>query len=101
VTDDESPEPDPANAAGFPATDDADFGTTGDAGATGALAKLLRRTPFLDLHERAGSPTDHRLRGWLCFCLDLGVRIVVVLLILSIIGALAWKTLAPLPQLRP
>lgn len=99
MTEDDHPEPDPSHAAAFPATDDASFGPVGDAGTTGALAHLLRRTPFLDLHERAGSPADHRFRGWLCFSLDFVVRLLIVVLILGIIAAVAWKTLAPLPNI--
>ncbi len=70
-----------------------------DAGTTRALARLLKASPFLDLHERAGNPTDHRFRGWLCFCLDLLLRLMVVGLLVLVISAIAWKTLAPLPDL--
>lgn len=89
------------SGAGYPVTDDDALAVTPqtDAGTTRALAKLLRASPFLDLHERAGNPTDHRFRGTVCFLLDLATRLVVVVLLLGVLAAIAWKTLAPLPDL--
>jgi hypothetical protein len=66
-----------------------------DSGSTRALSSLLKASPFLDLHEKAGG--KHPLRGGICFISDYLVRLTVLVLILGIIGCVAWKTLAPLP----
>lgn len=88
--------------AGFPASDGdqttPELATTSDAGATRALAILLRLTPCLDLHKRAGDVDRHPKRGMLCFALDLFIRCLAVLLLIAIVAAVAWKTLAPLPS---
>ncbi len=97
----DEPTPDEAVPGRYPvAPDDEPAVPQGaDAGTTRALARLLKASPFLDLHERAGNPIDHRLRGGLCFALDFIVRLVAVALLLGVLMAIAWKTLAPLPDL--
>ncbi|HEX7167545.1 MAG TPA: hypothetical protein VF230_11250 [Acidimicrobiales bacterium] len=92
------PQPDPGEPASYPADDTAALPPGADSGATRALAGLLKLSPFLDLHDRAGTSEDHRFRAWVCFVLDGIVRFVVVALLLGVIVALAWKTLAPLPD---
>ena len=67
-----------------------------DSGGTRALYSLLRATPFLDLHKKAGG--KHPVRGWVCFASDFLVRLIVLILMIGIIGAVVWKTLAPLPE---
>lgn len=98
----DAPEPDESSPAAFPTTSDdtPSFPPTADAGATRALAAFLKLYPFLDLHDRAGANADHRVRGWVCFSLDLCLRLVVVVLIVAVILAIAWKTLAPFPPGR-
>jgi hypothetical protein len=100
------PQPDEHQQAAYPADASEPRGpavpTSQDGGATSLLARFLTLTPFLDLHERAlkigGRATDHRLRGTFCFFCDVIVRVVVVTLILGIAVGVAWKTLAPLPE---
>lgn len=94
-----SPTPDENNPAALPSTDAPTFGPVGEGGTAKALAKLLQQTPFLDFHERAGSPADHRLRGRVCFAIDFLLRLAVVGLLLAVIAAVAWRALAPLPAL--
>lgn len=102
---DSDPDPDPSNPATFPATDSGDASRGlprgSDAGATDFLAKFLTLTPFLDLHERAlkVSGGEHAKRGGICFFSDFLVRTVVVVLILGLVVFVAWKALAPLPDL--
>lgn len=100
----EEPEPSPDESlpASYPATDDDDLPSlfpTGDGGTTRFLERLTRATPFLDLHERAGAVQDHVWRGRICFTLDLLVRLVVWVVMVSVVLAIAWKALAPLPDL--
>lgn len=97
----QGPEPDATHPARYGLEDDPPaLPTTSDAGATKALFGLLRRTPFLDLHDRydktALKPTP-KTRG-LCFVLDLLLRLVVYVVIVSIIAAFAWKAIAPIPE---
>ena len=93
--------PDETKPAAYPPSSDDETPAvppSADAGTTRALAALLKLTPFLDLH-RAANNEGHRFRGWLCFTLDLLLRLLVVGLLVCMIGAIAWKTLAPLPDL--
>jgi hypothetical protein len=84
-----------------------------DGGASGALAILQRRTPFLDLFcsvavrvSPDGPPavriaTMRRAHPWLfglCWMSDFLIRAVVTLLLIGVLAAVAWKTLAPLPE---
>jgi hypothetical protein len=94
-----TPTPDEGSPAALPSTDDPTFVPAGEGGTAKALAKLLQQSPFLDLHERAGSPADHRLRGGACFVTDFVLRLAVVVLLLAVIAAVAWRALAPLPKL--
>lgn len=100
----DEPAPDAAHPAAYP-PEPADRApvvpASADAGTTRALAALLKLSPFLDLHSHAGNVEKHRLRGQVCFVLDLLVRLVVVALLLGVITAVAWKTLAPLPEINP
>jgi len=97
-----TPDPDDDVPAVYPASDgdqtSPDVPATSDAGTTRALSALLRLSPFLDLHRKAGDEDRHRKRGTMCFFLDLAVRVVTILLLLAILTAVAWKTLAPLPS---
>src|SRR5687768_12913631 len=102
---DDEPELNEQENAGFPLDED-DPGRSpylppsADSGATRALASLMGLTPFLDLHKHfAKRTTANTDRSRLvCFTLDLLLRLTVVLLILFILAAFAWKTLAPLPE---
>jgi hypothetical protein len=93
----QDPTPDEQSPAAYPATDSPALGADADAGTTRALAAFLTITPFLDLHERAGHPEQHRGRARLCFALDLVVRAAAIALLLGLIAAVAWKVIAPLP----
>lgn len=98
---DDAEGPDPTTPANYPPTDEDAFSgaITGDGGTTRFLTRLVRMTPFLDLHDRARKgKKGSRARGVLCFALDCLIRLIVVGLLLAIIGAVAWKTLAPLPH---
>ena len=97
--DPDEPKPDEAHPASYPPTQEDEFPAATDGGGTRVLSRLLTRSPFLDLHKRAGNESAHPKREMLCFSLDLVVRIVAVVLILGIVIAVAWKTLAPLPDL--
>jgi hypothetical protein len=104
VTGDDPEDPqslDESQPAAYPPDDEDDgpLGVAADGGTTQALTRLLKLSPCLDLHRRAGETQDHALRGHLCFALDLAIRILAYLLLLAILGAVAWKTLAPLPDL--
>jgi hypothetical protein len=91
------PAPDERSPAAFPATDAPALPAESDAGTSRALAAFLTITPFLDLHERAGDSDRHPHRARLCFTLDLLVRAAAIALLLAVIGAVAWKVIAPLP----
>lgn len=93
----QAPTPDEDAPANFPADDVPALPVESDAGATRALASLLKLSPFLDLDERASGESAWRRR--LCFALDLLVRLAVVVVLVGVIGAVAWKVLAPLPPL--
>lgn len=68
-----------------------------DAGTTRALSSLLTATPFIDLHLKAGGV--HPKRETLCFACDFVLRLLSWFLLVGIILAVAWKVLAPLPDL--
>jgi hypothetical protein len=97
-----TPQPDESQPGAYPLTDDDPAGAaltpTADGGGTRFLARFLTLTPFLDLHQRAGSGTAHRIRGWVCFLADFIVRAIAIALMFVIVACVAWKTLAPLPQ---
>lgn len=71
-------------------------------GATKSLGTILQATFFINLHvaalERMGDGKRHAFRAWLCFAVDLLLRLVVLVLLIAIALAVAWKTLAPLPH---
>jgi hypothetical protein len=95
----EAPVPDEEEPAGFPAGDE----ISGEAGgAANTLMRLLSRHPFMALYEIAASKVRRdNARGFLlfvCVCGDLLFTLVVVALLLAIIGAVVYKTLAPLPH---
>ncbi|HEU5151577.1 MAG TPA: hypothetical protein VFU19_13825 [Iamia sp.] len=95
--DDESgPGPDPSAPASFPLDDSPSWAAT-DGGTTRALSQFLTISPCLDLYQRSGS--SHRVLFGVCFALDLVIRLGATVLILAILAAVAWKTLAPLPVL--
>lgn len=96
----DEPAPDESHPAAFPPSPDepAPVPVAADAGTTRALTELLRRHPFLDLHRAAGDVANHRFRGWICFTFDFLLTLIVVALLLAILAAIAWKTLAPLPD---
>jgi hypothetical protein len=94
---DESPSPDPATPANFPLDEDPPWANSTDGGTTRALSQFLTISPCLDLYQRSGS--NHRWLFALCFALDLVIRLGATILIITILGAVAWKTLAPLPDL--
>lgn len=85
--------------ASYPVDDDDDDGFVlpGDGGSTRVLNRLLRASPFLDLHDRAGG--DHPFRENICFAVDALIRLVVWLVLIGIVVAVAWKALAPLPSI--
>ncbi len=94
------PTPDPDSPATLPVTPNEpgappSLSGVADGGSSNALARLLEKSPFTDLHERAGG--SHPFRGAVCFACDFLMRLCVVALLVAIIGAVAWKTLAPLP----
>jgi hypothetical protein len=91
-----TPEPSEADPAGFADDDDA-IPESADGGTAQTLIKLLSRHPFTSLYEKtAGQKLG--LRGRICFLLDVIFVAIVVALLLGIIAAVAWKTLAPLPH---
>jgi hypothetical protein len=99
-----TPQPDGKNPAVYPASTDektAPLPAAADGGTTRTLSWLLTTAPFTSLHQRAGEPDKHRWRGWICFVTDYLLRLAVVVLLLAIVAAVAWKTLVPLPNLRP
>lgn len=67
-----------------------------DAGATRTLFRLLSARPFSDLYQKVGAG-NLKFRGWVCFVFDFLFRLAVILLLIGIIFAVAWKTFAPLP----
>lgn len=92
--------PDDAHPAAYPPTpgeDDPRLPPSTDAGSTGALARLLRQTYFLNLY--GAFSREHRGLHYFCFAIDFLIRLVVVSLLVAIIAVVAWKTLAPLPPL--
>lgn len=93
------PPPDPDEPANYPPNPEDDLfrGSGVDGGTTRILTRLLRASPCLDLDDRAGG--QHALRRRICFALDLIFRLVVWAVLLAVIAAVAWKTLAPLPDL--
>lgn len=98
-----TPQPDESQGAVYPLDADTDtdaaasaLPASADAGGTRLLARFLKLTPFLDLHDRAGG--NHRLRLWVCFIADFLVRACAIALIFAIVVCVVWKTLAPLPQ---
>ena len=95
------PEPDESSPASYPPdpNDTPALPVDTDAGATRALSALLKLSPFLDLHQKAGMTADHPVRERVCFFFDFLIRLVVVVILLAVIVAIAWKTLAPLPDL--
>jgi hypothetical protein len=87
--------------AAFPADEDDKLAAAAaamaqDAGTAHLLARLLRLSPFLDLHDRAGG--HHPWRSGICFFFDFLLRLAVVTALLAIVVGVAWKTLAPLPR---
>lgn len=69
-----------------------------DAGATRALTRFIKTsTPFRDLYA-ASDKQNKAFRGWLCFYLDLAVRLIAVLILLGIVAGVAWKAIGPLPR---
>ena len=99
VVDGESVALDPDNVGRYPIDEDGPHGAAG--GTTTMLFRFLQRTPFLDLHERAGDPEAHPWRRRLCFAADFCLHAIAATLLLGIIAALAYKTLAPLPAFSP
>lgn len=92
------PEPRTDTPAAYPAQDDDDgkaIDLPGTGGTLRALFNLLSRSPFIDLHERAGEPGKHKMRGFVCFLLDFLVTLITTALILGIVAVVAWKTLSP------
>jgi hypothetical protein len=94
------PEPDEDNPAAYGGDDE-----VSDGGATRTLLALLSRHPFYSLFRavegalrNGGKPRAVLL--FACVSLDLLFTLLVVALILGITFALAWKTLAPLPNLH-
>lgn len=96
-TEEDSPSPDPETPAYFPIDDAPPWASSTDGGTTRALSQFLTISPCLDLYQRSGS--SHRGLFGLCFALDLLIRLGATALIIAILGAVAWKTLAPLPDL--
>lgn len=96
-----APVPDDTAPATFPSTPEEPTGPAlppgSDGGGTRALAWLLGASPFTDLHRHAGG--EHPFREQLCFAVDFLLRLFVAALLLGIITAVAWKTLAPLQPL--
>jgi len=92
----ETPLPDETEPAVFPANDEIPVGA--DAGTTRTLMSLLSAHPFWNLYEATRSPEPLKGRALFCFVMDVIFRIVVVLLLLGIIAAVAYKTFAPLPH---
>jgi hypothetical protein len=95
----EPPVPDEQEPASFPAGDE----ISGEAGgATRTLMSLLSRHPFNALYELVAPKVKRdRARGlllFICICGDLLFTLIVVGLLLAIIGTVAYKTLAPLPN---
>ena len=84
-------------AAAYPADPAEPAAPPASAGASTALARLLRRTPFPDLHDRAQTAEVRGLTWWVCFILDLLVRVVTVAVLIGVLAGVAWKTLAPFP----
>lgn len=104
----ETPEPNAANPSTYPLGDDDDTSRGvrppmpqhSDGGTSRLLAWLLGLSPFIDLHHKALAKTGgkHPWREGICVTLDCAFRVMVLALLLAIIGAVAWKTLAPLPS---
>jgi hypothetical protein len=92
----EAPQPDENEPASFPSTDE--IPTSTDGGTTGTLLNILSRHPFLGIYEKTADRGDLGTRGRVCFALEVILTIVVLALVLAIIAAVAWKTLAPLPH---
>jgi hypothetical protein len=88
------PQPDENHPASYADSNEGVGDVTG--GSARALARLLTATPFLDLCDRAKGGTYLKA---ICITLDMVVRAVVLSLLLGILGAVAWKTLAPLPHI--
>jgi hypothetical protein len=93
-----APDLDDENKGAFPAGKEDDAPPDGAGGATGQLWKLLTQHPFLDLYDRHAKSVL-TTRGKWCFAAEFVLRLVVLLILLAIIVAVAWKTLAPLPHL--
>lgn len=100
VENESEPAPNPDVPASYPTDDDDEFELPAgaDGGTTRLLARLLRVSPFLALDERAGG--HHPRRRMICFTFDFLLRGLIYLILLAIIVAVAWKTLAPLPELQ-
>jgi hypothetical protein len=96
--DEAAPDLDEAEPARYSDDEEDSIKTGADGGASQTLMALLSRHPFSSLYQATGGNKDHLdVRGWVCFILDLMFVLVVVSLLLGIIAAVAWKTLAPVP----
>lgn len=105
TAEDQEPEPDPKHPAAYPPDpgeqSGAGLASSQDAGATNLLARLLTRTWFLDLHKKALEIDGgtHKVRAWACFMADFAFRALILFAILVIVFGVAWRALAPLPDL--
>jgi hypothetical protein len=88
--------PDEKNPAAF--ADEDPIPPSADGGTTRTLLSLLSRHPFWSLYVTTHGIQKLPVRAWACFVLDVLFRLAVVTILLGVIAAVAWKTLAPLPH---
>lgn len=98
------PQPDEDKPSAF-ADDPGDAMGAMAGGSARALSRLLKTHPFMDVYDRVARDTKDRNTKALralkvaCATLDILFRLTAHLLLLAIIAAVAWKTLAPFPSL--